>query len=58
MGGADDNLMKPPQAAYAVGAVRMRRAHDNASNKHKQLRARAVAFAHAGKPDLHGQAFK
>jgi hypothetical protein len=56
MGGADDNLIEPSLAAYAVGPVRMRRAHHNAGDKHKRLRARAVAYA--GKPDLHGQAFK
>ena len=52
MGGADDKLMDPKQAAYAVGAVRMRRTHIRATNKHKRLGAPDATFAHAGKPDL------
>jgi hypothetical protein len=58
MGGADDKLMTPPQACCAVGAVRMRRTHEHASNKHKHLRVHAATFLHAGKPNLRGQAVK
>jgi hypothetical protein len=58
MGGADGNLITSPQAAYAVRAVRMRRIHEPASNKHKHLPARGATFLHAGKPDLRGQADK
>jgi hypothetical protein len=58
MGGADDKLITPLQAAYAVGGVRMRRTHVYATNKHKSLRSRLTALVHAGKPFLHGQADK
>jgi hypothetical protein len=58
MGGADDKLMTPLQAAYAVGGVRMRRTHDCATNKHKHLGWCGAALVHAGKPFLRGQADK
>ena len=56
MGGAHDKFMTLVQAAYAVWSVRNRRTHELASNKDNHLRVGAVTFAHAGKPDLRGQA--